>query len=130
MIRLFLTWGAISGGLAVALGAFASHGLRSRLTERSLEIFEAGARYQIYHALALLIIAVLLSQLPESNVWLNISGIAFMVGMLFFSGSLYLLAISGIKWLGASAPIGGAAFILGWSCMAIAALTSQFPLKS
>ena len=130
MIRLFLTWGAISGGLAVALGAFASHGLRSRLTERSLEIFEAGARYQMYHALALLIIAVLLSQLPESNVWLNISGIAFMVGMLFFSGSLYLLAISGIKWLGASAPIGGAAFILGWSCMAIAALTSQFPLKS
>lgn len=130
MVRLFLTWGALSGGVAVALGAFASHGLRGQLAERSLEIFETGTRYQMYHALALLILAVLLSHVPESNVWLNISGIAFIVGMLFFSGSLYFLAISGIKWLGASAPIGGAAFILGWGCLAIAALTLQFPLKS
>ena len=129
MIRLFLTWGAIAGGLAVALGAFASHGLRGQLPERSLEIFETGTRYQMYHALALLIVAMFLSQLPESNLWLNLSGIAFIVGMLIFSGSLYLLALLGIKWLGAMPPIGGAALISGWGCLAIAALTLKFPLK-
>ncbi len=129
MIKLFLAWGAIAGGLSVALGAFASHALRGKLLERSLEIFETGARYQMYHALALLLVAALLSQFRDLNPWLSLSGLAFMAGMVMFSGSLYLLAVLGIEWMGAVTPVGGAAFIAGWGCLAIATLSLQFPAK-
>jgi len=95
--------------------------LREKLSERALEIFETGSRYQIYHSLALLIVALLLSRAEDSAFPLIAAGIAFIVGIVIFSGSLYALSLSGIKWLGAITPLGGVALILGWGCLAIAA---------
>jgi len=108
--------------LAVMIGAFAAHGLKQMLDIYSLGLFETAARYQMYHALALLIVAVF-SAIPQfSTHWLKFAAIAFILGMILFSGSLYLLALSGIKWLGAITPLGGIAFILGWLALIIAAL--------
>jgi uncharacterized membrane protein YgdD (TMEM256/DUF423 family) len=123
MTRIFIAIASILAGLAVAGGAFASHALREKLTERALEIFETGARYQMYHSLALLLVAVLLSRAEASQTLLISSGSAFLVGIALFSGSLYALSLSGIKGLGAIAPLGGVAFLVGWSCLAIAALS-------
>lgn len=123
MVRLFLVIAAVLGGLSVAGGAFASHALREKLTERSLEIFETGARYQMYHALALLAVAILLNRSDVAPSLLTVSGFAFIAGVLLFSGSLYALSLSGIKILGAVAPIGGVAFLIGWGCLAVAALS-------
>jgi len=123
MIRIFMLSAALFGGLAVAAGAFATHALKDKLTERALEIFETAARYQMYHALALLAVAVLLSRAEAAQVWLNAAGIGFIAGVLIFSGSLYALSFSGVQLLGAVAPLGGAAFLVGWSCLAIAALS-------
>lgn len=122
MIRLFITTAAVLGGLSVAAGAFASHALKDRLSERSLEIFETAARYQMYHALALLLVALLLSRAEVAQPLLTTTGIAFISGVVLFCGSLYALSLSGIKGLGAVAPLGGAAFLVGWTCLAIAAL--------
>ena len=119
MARIFLTIAAIFGGLSVAAGAFASHALKERLSERALEIFETGAKYQMYHALALLGVALLLSQ--EAQTPLIVAGFAFVTGIIIFSGSLYGLSFSGIKWLGAITPLGGVAFLVGWGCLASAA---------
>lgn len=110
---------ALFAGLSIGAGAFASHTLRDRLTERSLEIFETAARYQMYHALALLFVAVLLSR--GNSLSLRVAGVAFMVGIVIFSGSLYALSVSDVKILGAVTPIGGVAFIVGWINVAIAA---------
>ncbi len=123
MIRFFMLMAALLGGLAVAAGAFATHALKEHLSERSLEIFETAARYQMYHALALLAVTLLLSRAEAAQFWLNAAGIGFIAGVLIFSGSLYALSFSGVKWLGAVAPLGGAAFLLGWGCLAIAALS-------
>ena len=119
--QLFLTIAALFGGLAVAGGAFASHALRDKLSDRALEIFEVGIRYQMYHALALILVALLLSRAEAGQLPLTIAGYAFIAGVLIFSGSLYALSFSGIKWLGAITPLGGAAFLIGWGCLAIAA---------
>jgi uncharacterized membrane protein YgdD (TMEM256/DUF423 family) len=121
LTRVFLTLAAILAGLAVAAGAFASHALKERLTERALEIFETAARYQMYHALALFLVAVLLSRADNGLLPLSVAGYAFIAGIAIFSGSLYALSLTGIKWLGAITPLGGAAFLLGWGCVAIAA---------
>ena len=121
MVRFFLGFAAILAGLSVAAGAFASHALKEKLTERALEIFETGAKYQMYHSLALLLVAVLLSRAEASQTSLIAAGFAFIVGMAIFSGSLYGLSLSGIKWLGAITPLGGVAFLVGWGCLAIAA---------
>ena len=118
--RIFLVIAAIFAGLSVAAGAFASHALRDRLTERALEIFETGAKYQMYHALALLGVALLLLRVQSSPI-LSVAGSAFIVGIAIFSGSLYGLSLSGVKWLGAITPLGGVAFLVGWGCLAIAA---------
>ncbi len=123
MIRFFMLMAALLGGLAVAAGAFATHALKEHLSERSLEIFETAARYQMYHALALLAVTLLLSRAEAAQFWLNAAGIGFIAGVLIFSGSLYALSFSGVKWLGAVAPLGGAAFLLGWGCLAVAALS-------
>jgi uncharacterized membrane protein YgdD (TMEM256/DUF423 family) len=123
MIRIFIAIAAILGGLAVAAGAFASHALKEKLAERALEIFETGARYQMYHALALLLVALLLTRTEASPTPLIASGWAFVVGVALFSGSLYALSLSGIKWLGAITPLGGVAFMVGWGCLAIAAFS-------
>lgn len=121
MMKIFLTLASISGGVSVAAGAFGSHALRGNLSDRALEIFETGVRYQMYHSLALLLVAVLLSRLDAPPLSLTLSGYAFLTGILIFSGSLYALSLSGLKWLGAITPLGGVAFILGWVCLALSA---------
>lgn len=125
MNQFFLAIAAVFGGFSVAAGAFGSHALRDRLTERSLEIFETGSRYQMYHALALLAVGILMSRAEAAPSTLPAAGFAFIAGSVIFSGSLYALSLSGIKWLGAIAPLGGACFILGWVCLAIAAFKYQ-----
>ncbi len=121
MVRIFLLIGSILAGLSVAGGAFASHALKDKLSDRALEIFETGIKYQMYHALALILVALFLSRLETVPMTLSSAGYAFIVGILIFSGSLYALSLTGIKWLGAIAPIGGAAFLIGWLSLAIAA---------
>ncbi len=123
MSRVFLAIAAIFGGLSVAAGAFGAHALKERLSERSLEIFETAARYQMYHALALLLVALLLTQEDFPQPILVASGWTFIIGILIFSGSLYALSLTGIKVLGAITPLGGAAFIAGWGTLVIAAFT-------
>jgi uncharacterized membrane protein YgdD (TMEM256/DUF423 family) len=128
MVKVFLAIASLLAGLSVALGAFASHGLKDKLTERALEIFETATRYQMYHALALMLVAILLMQgelmpVETAQPWLNAAGYAFIAGVIVFSGSLYALSFSGIKVLGAITPIGGVAFMVGWGCLAIAALS-------
>ncbi|MBD1864422.1 MULTISPECIES: DUF423 domain-containing protein [Trichocoleus] len=126
MVRIFLAIAAILAGLAVAAGAFASHALRDKLSDRALEIFETASRYQMYHALALLLVAVLLTQVALPSTLLNTAGYAFLVGIMLFSGSLYALSLSGVKWLGAITPLGGVAFLIGWGCVAAAAWSFKF----
>ena len=119
MDRLFFTLGAVSGLLSVAAGAFGAHALRARLDAAALAVFETGARYQMYHALGLLAVAWAVSRWPGP--WAERAGWLFVAGTLLFSGSLYGLALSGIRWLGAITPLGGVAFLLGWLCLALAA---------
>lgn len=126
MIRIFLVVAAILGGLSVAGGAFASHALKEKLSERALEIFETGARYQMYHALALLLVALLLTRTEPLSVTLIASGVAFILGVVLFSGSLYALSLTGIKLLGAITPLGGVAFLVGWGCLAVAAFSFKY----
>jgi uncharacterized membrane protein YgdD (TMEM256/DUF423 family) len=120
MDRLFVALGSLSAGLAVAFGAFGAHALRARLSAADLATFETGARYQMYHALALLAVAWIAAQwpgpLPRAAGWL------FVAGTLLFSGSLYTLVLSGQRWLGAVTPLGGVAFLAGWACLVVAAL--------
>jgi len=119
MDRLFFSLGAISAFIAVALGAFAAHGLKARLSPEMLATFEVGARYQMYHAFALLGVAWACTRWPGAAV--NASGWLFVAGTVLFSGSLYALSLSGVRWLGAITPFGGAAFLAGWLCLAWAA---------
>ena len=121
MTQIFLSLAAILGGLSVAAGAFGSHALREKMSEQSLEIFDIGTRYQMYHALALLVVALLLSRIESPPPLLLASGWLFIIGITIFSGSLYALSLSGVKYLGAIAPIGGAALIAGWGALAFAA---------
>jgi uncharacterized membrane protein YgdD (TMEM256/DUF423 family) len=118
--RVFFILGSLSGGMAVALGAFAAHGLRSRLTPDLLANFETGARYQMYHALALLAVAWAVTHWTRSA-FPSYAGWLFVAGTVLFSFSLYLLALTGSRWLGAITPLGGVAFVAGWVCLALAA---------
>lgn len=120
-MRFFLSSGAILAGISVASGAFATHALKTKLDDRALAIFETGARYQMYHAIALILVGLFLSRAEFGDPLLTTSGIAFILGIVLFSGSLYALSLSGVKWLGAVAPLGGIAFMVGWICFAIAA---------
>jgi len=121
MTRIFLAIAAILAGISVAGGAFASHALKNQLTPRSIEIFETGVRYQMYHALALLMVALLLTRAEVGQIPLIAAGSAFIIGIAIFSGSLYGLSLTGIKWLGAITPLGGVAFLIGWGCLTVAA---------
>lgn len=104
--------GSVFGFLSVAIGAFAAHGLKSRLPEQALAWMETGVKYQMYHALALLAVAWISTQTQS---WLpKAAGSSFTVGIVIFSGSLYLMAFTGHRWLGAITPIGGLAFLAGW----------------
>ena len=110
--------GALFGAVGVGMGAFGAHGLRDKVDERSLGIWETAASYQMWHALALLGVAWVISQGPSTAA--RVSGIAFTVGVLVFSGSLYVLVLSGQRWLGAITPLGGLALIVGWVGLAVA----------
>lgn len=126
MTRIFLAIASILAGLSVAAGAFAAHALRQKLSERAMEIFETGARYQMYHALALILVALLLSRAETAQSILVAAGSAFIVGVALFSGSLYALSLTNIKWMGAIAPLGGVAFLVGWGCLAVAAWSFKY----
>lgn len=125
MTKLFLSIASISGMLAVGLGAFGAHAQKAKLeTNGYLSTYQTAVQYHFYHTLTLLFIALLLTKIPSA--WLTYSGYCMMIGMVLFSGSLYTLSISGIKWLGAITPIGGLFFILGWLFLLIAVLKSNF----
>ncbi|HVO95992.1 MAG TPA: DUF423 domain-containing protein [Terriglobales bacterium] len=115
MDRFFFIAGAIAAFIGVALGAFGDHSLRTKLTPEMLNIFAVGVRYQMYHALGLIAVAWATTRWPEAH--LNGAGWAFIVGIVIFSGSLYLLSITDTRWLGAITPIGGLAFLLGWAIL-------------
>ena len=123
MDKTFFVIGALSAGLSVLLGAFGAHALRDRLTPQLLETFETGVRYEIYHAFAILVVAFALTR--WSSNFISYAGWLFIIGTIIFSGSLYLLALTGTRWLGAITPLGGVAFIIGWILLAVGVWQSQ-----
>lgn len=118
--RKWLVLGALLAGLSVAFGAFGAHGLRGWVSADLLANFETAARYQMYHALALLAVAFLSVRSAHARA-ANLAGWLFVVGVVIFSGSLYVMTFTGLRWLGAITPIGGAAMIGGWISLAVAA---------
>lgn len=116
-LRHFVALGAANGLLAVAFGAFAAHGLKGLLSSGLLEVFRTGVDYQAMHALALLVVGLLGERAADTRL-LTWAGWAFATGILVFSGSLYLLALTDARWLGAVTPIGGTAFLVGWGLLA------------
>jgi uncharacterized membrane protein YgdD (TMEM256/DUF423 family) len=116
MARNWVIVAAVNGFIAVAAGAFGAHALKTRLDPKLLETFDVGARYQMYHALALLATAWLIAQYPSRTA--TASGYCFAIGIVVFSGSLYALSLSGVRWLGAITPIGGTLFLVGWLLLA------------
>lgn len=116
MVRTFFIIGALSAGVGVAAGAFGAHGLKTRLSPEMLTVFEVGVRYQMYHAFALMATAWAQTRWPSSLV--VIGGWLFVIGIVLFSGSLYLLSMSGMRWPGAVTPLGGLALLAGWICLA------------
>ena len=117
---LMIKCAAISGFLAVALGAFGAHGLKQALSADMMAIFQTAVQYQSIHTLALLAIAILYKQFPGAGL-LAWSGLSILLGIFIFSGSLYILSLTGIYWLGAITPIGGFCFLLGWCFLLISA---------
>ncbi|MDT6919726.1 MULTISPECIES: DUF423 domain-containing protein [Pseudomonas] len=123
MLRGFLMLAAFFGFTGVALGAFAAHGLKNRLTPEYLTIFHTGVTYQLVHTLALFGVALLATQIQGRLItW---AGLSFTVGIVLFSGSLYLLTMTGISKLGIITPFGGLAFLIGWVCLGLAAWRLQ-----
>ena len=120
MARLWLLLAAFTGFTGVALGAFAAHGLKHQLSPEYLAVFQTGTHYQLIHALALFGVGLLALQRPGRLI--NLVGGLFAVGIVLFSGSLYLLTLSGVRGLGMITPFGGVAFLLGWLCLGLLAL--------
>jgi|TARA_B100000809_G_scaffold265075_1_gene322761 uncharacterized membrane protein YgdD (TMEM256/DUF423 family) len=123
MVAGWFATGSVLCGLGVILGAFGAHGLRARLSPEMLVVFETGVRYHLIHALGLLAVAWAASRWPGSYV--SIAGYLFVAGIFIFSGSLYVLAITGIRWLGAITPIGGVCLIVGWGLLAVGVLRAS-----
>ncbi|GAC10292.1 DUF423 domain-containing protein [Paraglaciecola chathamensis] len=118
-MKIYLVIGTVSAMLAVILGAFAAHGLKNQLSEQLLAVFQTGVQYQMYHSLGLILLVLTAQFMPSAQlVW----SAGFMsAGIMLFSGSLYLLAITGIKWFGPVTPIGGLCFIIAWGLFIFAA---------
>ena len=114
---IWVRLGAVLMFVGVGLGAFGAHALRGRLTAEMLQVFETGVRYHFYHSLGLFVVGWLAETHPSQ--WITGAGVAFAVGVFVFSGSLYILAISGVKWWGAITPLGGLAFVVGWLLLAV-----------
>ncbi len=128
MFRNLVRLGAINGFLAVAIGAFGAHGLKGKITPDLLEVYHTGAEYHLTHALALIAAAFLAERFGTLDGedsrparLARLSGILFAIGIVVFSGSLYALALSGVRWLGAITPLGGVCFLTGWALLALAA---------
>ncbi len=122
--KAFLGLGSFAMLLAVAMGAFGAHALKKSLATELMAIYETAVHYHFYHALGLLVVGVLASRLPET-VLLRGSGLLMVTGLVLFSGSLYALSLSGIRWLGAITPIGGTAFLLAWLLLSIAVIRAD-----
>ena len=122
MEKFFFVCGAVSAFIGVAAGAFGAHGLKQRLDADLMAVFEVGVRYQMYHAFALIATAWAISRWPGSGSLANGAGYLFILGTVLFSGSLYLLSLTGIRWLGAVTPLGGLAWLAAWVCLAWAVL--------
>ena len=119
--KLFLVLGCIAALLAVAFGAFGAHALKARIAPDLMSVYRTGVEYHFYHALGMILVGLAAFHLPESA-WLRAAGWAMLAGVVLFSGSLYLLAFTGVGWLGAITPVGGAAFIAAWALFAVAAI--------
>lgn len=120
MIKVLWVFAAASGLLAVLLGAFAAHGLKGRLNPELLNAFQTGVSYQMSHTLALLAVLLVLPAVAEPK-WLLWSAAGFVLGIICFSGSLYMLALTGVKWFGPVTPLGGLLLMAGWGCLLVAA---------
>lgn len=117
--KLFFITGSLFGLLAVMLGAFAAHGLQNSVDAKALAVFHTGVEYQFYHSFALLITGIVIHLFPTTRL-LKIAGIAFLLGIIIFSGSLYLYVFTANKVFGMITPIGGLSFIAGWICLSFA----------
>jgi len=117
--KLFLLVGSANAALAVIFGAFGAHALKARLDENLLKVFHTGVEYHFYHALGLILIGILIINLGI-NSWIKTAGWMMIVGIVLFSGSLYLLSILNLRWLGMITPIGGLLFILSWLSLSMA----------
>lgn len=120
MTHRFIFWGAANAALAVAMGAFGAHGLKDAVSADLLAVYQTGAQYHVFHALGLILVGVIARETATSL--MHWAGWLLFVGIILFSGSLYVLAISGERWLGMITPLGGTAFIAGWVLLAISAL--------
>jgi uncharacterized membrane protein YgdD (TMEM256/DUF423 family) len=119
-MKIFLALGSLSALLGVALGAFGAHGLKTRVTPEMLTVWQTGVHYHLVHALGLLLIGILCQLLPEAPL-VRYAGWLLLAGTLLFSGSLYIMVLSGIRALGMITPLGGVAFLIGWLLLALAA---------
>ncbi len=119
MNKTFLLLGSINAFLAVALGAFGAHGLRSKLSAEMLAIYQTGIQYHMFHAVGLMIVGLVFQWISNSSVMIW-AGWSMIFGILIFCGSLYILSISGVRWFGAITPIGGLGFLAGWLLFAYA----------
>lgn len=119
-MKLFLSLAALSGFMAVAAGAFGAHGLEGKVSARELEAFDTAARYQMYHALALVAVAWLADRSPSRAV--TVAGWSFVIGTLLFSGSLYVMGLTGSRALVFATPLGGLGLMIGWLALFVAAL--------
>lgn len=124
MAKLWLTLGSVGMLLAVAMGAFGAHALKKTLTPDLMAVYETAVHYHVYHALGLIAIGLLALHLPATAL-LRWAGVLMAAGLVLFSGSLYALSLSGIRWLGAITPIGGTAFLAAWSLLAIAVMRAE-----
>ena len=121
MTKFFLFLGSVNMFLVVILGAFGAHGLKERLSPEMMAIYQTGIQYHFYHAIGLLIVGILSFFLQMSSL-IQWSGLLMLTGIIIFSGSLYLLSITGLSWLGAITPVGGTAFVAAWFLLAVASL--------
>lgn len=119
-MKLLFIYAALSAAVAVVLGAFAAHGLKGKLSVPMIEVFQTGVHYQLYHSVAILVLVLFYRMWP--NAWLLWGAGAIALGILFFSGSLYVLALTQVKWVGPITPLGGLLFIIGWLCVVYAAV--------
>lgn len=127
MAKFLLLFASLSGGIGVALGAFGAHALKTKLESQGLlSTYSTAVQYQFYHTLALAIIGIIILKYPLS--WFTYSGISMCIGIVLFSGSLYTLSLTGVKWLGAITPLGGLFFIIGWVTLFIGIIKTNFNL--